>query len=55
MVALLNTRRFNSQSGFTLATKGRKKTTYLYLDDQWDSYSLWESRYVWLPMQRDNS
>jgi hypothetical protein len=33
-----------------LKIKGKKATTYLYLGDQWDSNSLWESRYIWLPM-----
>lgn len=50
MVAPLNTRTFNSQSGFSLRINGTKKTTYLYLGDQWDSRSVWESRYIWLPM-----
>ncbi|KAL1612775.1 hypothetical protein SLS60_001004 [Paraconiothyrium brasiliense] len=50
IVAPLNTRTFNSQSGFSLRIKGRKQTTYLYLGDQWDSNSLWESRYIWLPV-----
>ncbi|KAF2246950.1 carbohydrate-binding module family 35 protein [Trematosphaeria pertusa] len=50
IVAPLNTRTFNSQSGFSLRIKGTKQTTYLYLGDQWDSNSLWESRYIWLPM-----
>ncbi|KAJ2988597.1 hypothetical protein NUW58_g3886 [Xylaria curta] len=54
VVAPLNTRTFNSQSGFTLRIKGKKKTTYLYLGDQWDSNSLWESRYIWLPMNLDD-
>lgn len=34
IVAPLNTRTFNSQSGFSLRIKGTKKTTYLYLGDQ---------------------
>lgn len=46
MVAPLNMRTFNSQSGFTLTIGGSKKTAYLYLGDQWDSNSLWESRYI---------
>ncbi|KAF7589480.1 hypothetical protein BBP40_004234 [Aspergillus hancockii] len=53
-VAPLNTRTFNSQSGFSLKIKGSKKTTYLYIGDQWDSNSLWESRYIWLPMEIDD-
>ncbi|CAG8979213.1 hypothetical protein HYALB_00013140 [Hymenoscyphus albidus] len=54
IVAPLNTRGFNSQSGFTLTIKGTKATTYLYIGDQWDSNSLWESRYIWLPMNIDD-
>ncbi|CAJ2509069.1 Uu.00g140950.m01.CDS01 [Anthostomella pinea] len=60
IVAPLNTRTFNSQSGFTLRIQGEKQTTYLYLGDQagrpnvWDSNSLWESRYIWLPMAIDD-
>ncbi|KAF2967420.1 hypothetical protein GQX73_g6153 [Xylaria multiplex] len=54
IVAPLNTRTFNSQSGYTLRIQGKKKTTYLYLGDQWDSNSLWESRYIWLPLNIDD-
>ncbi|KAI0554876.1 carbohydrate-binding module family 35 protein [Xylaria curta] len=54
IVAPLNTRTFNSQSGFTLRIKGTNRTTYLYLGDQWDSNSLWESRYIWLPIEIDD-
>ncbi|KXT04143.1 hypothetical protein AC578_112 [Pseudocercospora eumusae] len=52
-IAPLNTRTYNSQSGFSLRINGTKKTTYLYLGDQWDSRSVWESRYIWLPMSID--
>ncbi|KAK7704041.1 hypothetical protein SLS57_010630 [Botryosphaeria dothidea] len=54
IVSPLNTRTFNSQSGFSLRIAGEKKTTYLYLGDQWDSNSLWESRYIWLPLNIDD-
>lgn len=49
-VAPLGTRTFNSQSGSTLRIAGSKRTTYLYLGDQWDSFELWDSRYIWLPL-----
>lgn len=55
IIAPLNTRTFNSQSGFALRISGTKKTTYLYIGDQWDSNSLWESRYIWLPMEIDDT
>ncbi|ETS85142.1 hypothetical protein PFICI_03167 [Pestalotiopsis fici W106-1] len=51
----LNTRGLNSQSGNTLRIVGSKQTTYLYIGDQWDSNSLWESRYIWLPLNIDDS
>ncbi|KAF2215293.1 carbohydrate-binding module family 35 protein [Cercospora zeae-maydis SCOH1-5] len=47
------TRTYNSQSGFSIRINGSEQTTYLYLGDQWDSRSVWESRYIWLPMQID--
>ncbi|KAJ5476090.1 hypothetical protein N7475_001819 [Penicillium sp. IBT 31633x] len=55
IVSPLNTRTFNSQSGFTLKIEGTKKTTYLYIGDQWDSNSVWDSRYIWLPIRTDES
>ncbi|KAJ6188999.1 hypothetical protein N7519_003907 [Penicillium mononematosum] len=55
IVAPLNTRTFNSQSGYTLRIEGTKKTTHLYIGDQWDSNSVWDSRYIWLPVQTDES
>ncbi|KAB8231989.1 putative beta-glucanase [Aspergillus alliaceus] len=53
-VAPFNTRTFNSQSGSSLKIQGTKKTTYLYIGDQWDTNSLWESRYIWLPVDIDD-
>ncbi|QDS69413.1 hypothetical protein FKW77_005091 [Venturia effusa] len=53
IIAPLNTRTYNSQSGNSLRIKGTEQTTYLYLGDQWDSVSLWESRCIWLPMEID--
>ncbi|EEY20546.1 galactan 1,3-beta-galactosidase [Verticillium alfalfae VaMs.102] len=52
------TRTFSTQSSFSWRIKGSKKTTYLYMADQWDMLSLWESRNVWLPIdinERDGS
>ena len=47
------TRTFSTQSGFSLRIDGSKKTTYLYMGDQWDTNSIWESRNVWLPIEID--
>ncbi|KAI8280339.1 hypothetical protein K4K56_012296 [Colletotrichum sp. SAR 10_98] len=43
-VAPAYTRTFSTQSGFSWRIKGSKATTYLYMADQWDMLSLWESR-----------
>lgn len=53
-IAPLDTRTYNSQSGFILRINGTKQVTNLYLGDQWDSSSLWESRYIWLPIAIDD-
>ncbi|KAF9269122.1 galactan 1,3-beta-galactosidase [Marasmius fiardii PR-910] len=53
-VAPLGTRTYNSQCGFSLTIEGTKQTTHLYIGDQWDMNSLWESRYIWLPMDLDD-
>ncbi|KAI8309193.1 hypothetical protein K4K61_001967 [Colletotrichum sp. SAR11_59] len=52
-VAPAYTRTFSTQSGFSWRIKGSKATTYLYMTDQWDMLSLWESRNVWLPIEID--
>ncbi|KAJ5004318.1 hypothetical protein K4K48_010152 [Colletotrichum sp. SAR 10_66] len=52
-VAPAYTRTFSTQSGFSWRIKGSKATTYLYMADQWDMLSLWESRNVWLPIEID--
>ncbi|KAL2855274.1 glycosyl hydrolase [Aspergillus pseudodeflectus] len=53
-VAPAYTRTFSTQSGFSWRIEGTKKTTYLYMADQWDLNSLWESRNVWLPIEIDD-
>lgn len=53
LVAPAGTRTYNSQSGFCLRIEGSKKTTHLYLGDQWDQNSIEESRYIWLPIAID--
>ncbi|TEA10513.1 hypothetical protein C8034_v009650 [Colletotrichum sidae] len=47
------TRTFSTQSGFSWRIEGSKTTTYLYMADQWDMLTLWESRNVWLPIEID--
>ena len=50
MIADPYTRTYNSQSGFSLRIVGSECTTYLYMGDQWDLRSVWDSRYIWLPL-----
>lgn len=50
MVADPYTRTYSTQSGFSWRINGTKQTTFLYMADQWDLNSIWESRNVWLPM-----
>ena len=54
MIADPYTRTYNSQSGFSLRIVGSECTTYLYLGDQWDLRSVWDSRYIWLPLTVDD-
>ncbi|KAL5872406.1 hypothetical protein ACKVWC_008038 [Pyricularia oryzae] len=53
-IAPRGTRTYSSQSGNNLRIVGTEQTTYLYLGDQWDLNSLWESRYIWLPLEIDD-
>lgn len=50
MVADPYTRTYSTQSGFSWRINGTEQTTFLYMADQWDLNSIWESRNVWLPM-----
>jgi hypothetical protein len=54
MIADPYTRTYNSQSGFSLRIVGSQCTTYLYIGDQWDLRSVWDSRYIWLPLTVDD-
>ncbi|KAH7374724.1 glycosyl hydrolase [Plectosphaerella cucumerina] len=47
------TRTFSTQSGFSWRFAGTKKTTHIYMGDQWDMNSIWDSRNVWLPIEID--
>ena len=33
---------------------GSEATTYLYMGDQWDLNSIWDARYLWVPMNIDD-
>ncbi|KAI7220558.1 glycoside hydrolase family 43 protein [Hortaea werneckii] len=54
IIAPLNTRTYNSQSGYSMRIVGSEATTYLYMGDQWDLNSIWDARYLWVPMNIDD-
>ena len=42
---------YNSQSSMLLKVVGKKSTTVIYLGDRWTPKTLWDSRYIWMPVQ----
>jgi hypothetical protein len=46
---------YNSQNTFELPIFGSKKTTWIYMGDQWTSTGDAASNYVWLPIIIDSS
>lgn len=50
-IAPPKTNTYNSQSGFLLNIVGTKATTVMYMGDRWTPPNLWNSRYIWMPLQ----
>jgi hypothetical protein len=42
---------YASQSTFLLKVIGTKKTSVIFMADQWKRRSLWDSRYLWMPLE----
>ena len=42
---------YSSQSSFLLKITGTRKTTILYMGDRWKPNELWDSRYIWMPLE----
>jgi hypothetical protein len=42
---------YNSQSSMLLRIIGTKTTSVIFMADQWKPKELWDSRYVWMPLQ----
>jgi hypothetical protein len=42
---------FGSQSSNLVKVVGSKQTTVIYLGDVWRPYELWDSRYLWYPLE----
>jgi len=49
-IAPADTNTYNSQSTFLLKVVGTKSTTVIFMADQWHPDSLWDSRYLWMPL-----
>ncbi len=45
------TNTYGSQSSFLLSVTGTKATTVIFLADIWKPDTLWDSRYLWMPLQ----
>jgi hypothetical protein len=46
---------YESQSTMLLKVAGSKKTTVLFMGDIWKPRDLWDSRYLWMPLEIDGS
>jgi hypothetical protein len=43
-----------SQSTMLLKITGSKQTTVLFMGDIWKPSALWDSRYLWMPLEMGN-
>ncbi len=50
-VAPPETKTYDSQSSMLLKVTGTKKTTVIYMGDRWEPKTLWDSRYLWMPLE----
>lgn len=45
------TNTYDSQSGSLLKIVGTRSTTVIYMGDRWTPSELWNSRYIWMPLE----
>jgi len=48
------TNTYRSQSGLMMKIVGTKATTVIFFGDRWNADTLWDSRYVWMPLRIGN-
>src|SRR6266567_1173679 len=53
-IAPPETNTYGAQSTLMLKIAGSKKTTIIYMGDVWRPKALWDSRYLWMPLEIDN-
>lgn len=50
-IAPPETNTYDSQSSMLLKVTGSRKTTVIYMGDRWEPKQLWDSRYIWMPLE----
>lgn len=50
-IAPPETNTYDSQSSMLLKVVGSKATTVIYMGDRWTPKRLWDSRYIWMPLE----
>ena len=50
-IAPRETNTYDSQSSMLIRVTGTKSTTVIYVGDRWSPATLWDSRYIWMPLQ----
>jgi hypothetical protein len=50
-VAPPETNTYNSQSSMLVKVTGSKTTSVIYVGDRWMPETLWDSRYIWMPVE----
>jgi Glycosyl hydrolases family 43 len=50
-IAPPETNTYESQSSMLLKVAGTKDTTVIYMGDRWKPSELWDSRYIWMPVE----
>lgn len=45
---------YNAQSTMLVKVAGSKKTTVIFMGDIWKPKELWDSRYLWMPLEMNN-
>ena len=50
-IAPVDKKTYGAQSTMLLKVVGTKKTTVIFMGDQWKPSSQWDSRYLWMPLE----
>jgi len=50
-IAPPDTNTYNSQSSMLVKVAGTKSTSVIYIGDRWTPDTLWDSRYIWMPVE----